>query len=316
MNNAALQIIDHGQIEEWDSKAAILMDAALSGKSERTREAYAAGWRILQSFTKSPTPGEMLRKILIGPGQTEYLGLRFKADALEQGLAPKTVNLRLCALRALIRAARRLHWITWEIDVEDVKTESYRDTRGPGEDGVRKLLDTVLERGDKKGFRDYALLRLLFDLGLRRKEAVGLDVEDLDFEGDRIAILGKGRTQKEWMTIPPKTKTALIGWLEIRGYEPGPVFINLSRGKLKRGERITLGSVSYEIRKLGARIGVKVTPHALRHSAITSALDKSNGNLRAVQRFSRHKDPRIISVYDDNRQDLAGEMAVLVSSGV
>ena len=36
-------------------------------------------------------------------------------------------------------------------------------------------------------------------------------------------------------------------------------------------------------------------------------------NLRAVQRFSRHRDPRVLSVYDDNREDLGGRIAVLVA---
>ena len=52
-----------------------------------------------------------------------------------------------------------------------------------------------------------------------------------------------------------------------------------------------------------------VRPHGLRHAAITEALDLTKGNVRAVQRFSRHRDLRTLTIYDDNRQDLAGEIA-------
>ena len=55
---------------------------------------------------------------------------------------------------------------------------------------------------------------------------------------------------------------------------------------------------------------------SLRHAAVTEALDRTNGNYRAVQQFSRHRDPAIIMKYDDNRKDLGGEVSRLVESGV
>ena len=51
----------------------------------------------------------------------------------------------------------------------------------------------------------------------------------------------------------------------------------------------------------------------LRHEAITRALDKTNGDVRTVQRFSRHADPRTLLLYDDHRLDQAGDVARLVA---
>src|SRR6266571_4543544 len=70
------------------------------------------------------------------------------------------------------------------------------------------------------------------------------------------------------------------------------------------------------VRELGRKIGLKVWPHGLRHTAITEALDLTGGNDRAVQRFSRHRDVRILERYDDNRRDLAGEVAKQVAASV
>jgi len=70
------------------------------------------------------------------------------------------------------------------------------------------------------------------------------------------------------------------------------------------------------VRDLGRKIGLKVWPHGLRHAAITEALDLTGGNVRAVQRFSRHRDVRILERYDDNRRDLGGEVAKQVAAGV
>lgn len=55
------------------------------------------------------------------------------------------------------------------------------------------------------------------------------------------------------------------------------------------------------------------SPHGLRYSAITAALDSSGGDLRAAQWFSRHADPQTVGLYDDNRADIGGKLATQVS---
>ena len=55
-------------------------------------------------------------------------------------------------------------------------------------------------------------------------------------------------------------------------------------------------------------------PHGIRHTAITEALNLTQGDVRAVQRFSRHRDVRVLTIYDDNRTDLGGKVARMVAS--
>jgi integrase/recombinase XerC len=52
---------------------------------------------------------------------------------------------------------------------------------------------------------------------------------------------------------------------------------------------------------------LKLSPHGTRHSAITAFLDASGGDVRSAQSLSRHKDPRTLMIYDDNRQGLQGK---------
>lgn len=68
------------------------------------------------------------------------------------------------------------------------------------------------------------------------------------------------------------------------------------------------------IRQIGEKAGVHVRPHGLRHSGITAGLDATNGNVRAGQKFSRHKDVKTVMRYDDNREDLGGSVARAVAS--
>ena len=91
------------------------------------------------------------------------------------------------------------------------------------------MLDSLAKRKDPKSMRDRALLRCLFDLGLRRAEVLGLDLEDLDREVGTVAVLGKGRTAKMKLTLPPETKKALEAWIGVRGVVPGPLFCSMNR---------------------------------------------------------------------------------------
>ena len=60
--------------------------------------------------------------------------------------------------------------------------------------------------------------------------------------------------------------------------------------------------------------GPAARPHGLRHAAITEALDATGGDVRAVQRFSRHRSLATLQLYDDSRQDLGGQVAHKVAA--
>jgi integrase/recombinase XerC len=80
--------------------------------------------------------------------------------------------------------------------------------------------------------------------------------------------------------------------------------------------RLTGTSLHRVVAEIGRRacLPAPLRPHGLRHAAITEALDLARGNVRAVQRFSRHADPRTLLRYDDAREDVAGEIAKQVAS--
>jgi integrase/recombinase XerC len=69
--------------------------------------------------------------------------------------------------------------VSWTLAVENVKAQAYRDTRGPGLEAYKAVRAVAQAQPGTKGLGDVALLRLLRDLGLRRGEAVRLDVSDL-----------------------------------------------------------------------------------------------------------------------------------------
>ncbi|MEG3900925.1 tyrosine-type recombinase/integrase [Microcoleus sp. B4-C5] len=63
----------------------------------------------------------------------------------------------------------------------------------------------------------------------------------------------------------------------------------------------TSGFSSYFFHTLTKQRQKQMSPHRIRHSAITAALDATDGDVRKVQKLSRHKNLNTLMVYDDNR---------------
>jgi len=298
-----------------------LLDAFYAGRGENTVRAYRRDHEDFRTFVArqkgfesfGDTAERAVRLLLaIEHGPANALALGYRNDLTGRGLQPATINRRLAALRSVVKLGNTLGLVAWSLDVENVDSVAYRDTRGPGRDGVQAMIQQAKVRTDAKGLRDTAILRLLHDVALRRGEVVSLDLEHYDAKRGAVAILGKGRTQRERITLPAGTRRALDAWVAARGKHAGPLFHRLDQAGAGCG-RLTGAAVYQVVQALGADVGIETRPHGLRHSAITAALDASNGNIRAVQKFSRHRDVRVLQTYDDNRADLAGEMASLIS---
>jgi integrase/recombinase XerC len=252
-----------------------------------------------------------------GPGAANLAALEFQTALKARSLAPATVNLKIQALRALCKMGRMMGIITWGLDVRQLRSEPYRDTRGPGLTGVQALFATAQRGKPFVCLRDTALLSMLFSMGLRSHEVLRLNMPDLDLAKNRLAVTGKGFLEPKWLTIPPGAKGDLLAWLAARGEllaglgipAADPVFFSFHHGH--RTERLGKTGLWYLMRTLGARTGGlgAVRPHGIRHTAATTVLELTGGDLAAAQRFGRWADPKPVMIYNDNREDVAGELA-------
>lgn len=287
----------------------------LASLSDRTRVAYGRDLADFQAFAGTATQSEAIRHLTgQGGAGANLIALRYRTHLVDRKLAPATVNRRLAALRSAVGILRATGAVNWELEVKAVKALKYKDTRGPGVAGVRSLIRATWGDGEKS-LRDRALIHLLFDLGLRRGEAVSLDLEHVDLGTRRVLVRGKARGgEREALTVPAPAADAIRAYLVARGNPvSGPLFASLDRAKKGSG-RLTGEGVRRIIQNLGAKAGLgSVRPHGLRHAAITAALDAGR-DVREVLRFSRHKDPRTLMHYDDSRKDHAGEVASVVAA--
>jgi integrase/recombinase XerC len=290
-----------------------LTAAFLAGRNARTLDAYRRDLEDFRAFLGVATATEAGRLLVTAAqGDANAVAHAYRSQLIERGLQPATINRRLAALRSLVRLANTVGLIPWRLSVRSLASQVYRDTRGPGGNAYQALLAIAAGQPARKAARDVAILRLLHDIGLRRGELVDLDLADVDLARSSVMVRGKGRTQTAPITLPAPTQAALQVWIAERGNVPGPLFTNFDRARKGSG-RLTGAAIYQLVRGFGVAVGATVRPHGLRHLAITRALDLFNGDIRKVAQFSRHRDIRVLTVYDDNRLDSAGEVAAAVA---
>jgi integrase len=171
----------------------------------------------------------------------------------------------------------------------------------------RNELGALLVQAGLGDLRDGALITLLALNGLRISEALNADIDDLSSErGYRtLAIVRKGGKH---VTIPivPRTGRALDLYIGERTM--GPIFLGVGGGRMDRycADRM--------VKRLAKRAGIdkRISPHRLRHSFITAALD-AGVPLRDVQEAS-HADPRTTMRYDRARRSLDRHATYIVST--
>lgn len=304
--------------DEFKARVSQFLASWLDGLTQETRAAYLYSVTLYSRHRGEVSPESALADLVqFSKQEAASKILAWKAGLIREGKAAATINLRLSAITSCLNAAEAAGLVPWILRIPKLRAESYRDTRGPGEvtyrAALQKLTAQALEAGPGqiKDRRDFLLIRLLHDCGLRVREAVTLDLAHIDPK-DGIWIKGKGRSEREMISLPTATKNALDRWLEVRGMAPGPLFIALTKsGRSPKATRRRI--TTRHVRRITKALGLG-HPHGLRHLAITTALDRTNGDFRRVMKFSRHRNVNVVLRYDDNRLDVAGEIAQLVAA--
>ncbi|MFV2050821.1 site-specific tyrosine recombinase XerD [Metabacillus litoralis] len=162
---------------------------------------------------------------------------------------------------------------------------------------VEKLLDTP-KLTNPFGYRDKAMLELLYATGIRVSEMINLNLADVHLTMGFIRCYGKGN--KERIVPIGRTATeALIEYIEkgrsklISAKQPTDAFFINHHGK-----RISRQGFWKNLKKIAleANIQNELTPHTLRHSFATHLLE-NGADLRAVQEMLGHADISTTQIY-------------------
>lgn len=180
--------------------------------------------------------------------------------------APASVGVRYRSVRAF------LNWLTAEGEIERSPMANIPHPKQPetlpnmlSADDVRKLLEVTkpADARDWRSKRDRALVLFLLDSGCRRAETAGLTMADLDLNRGEATVLGKGGSRRT-ISLGTAAVAALDQWVRARrklsyAIKTEAIWIS-DRGAL------TDEGVRQVLLRLGREAGVKVNPHAFRHS--------------------------------------------------
>ena len=111
-----------------------LLETFLHGRKAETLKSYQADLDDFRAFLQAPTLDQTTGLLLSGGlGEANALVLNYKSSLLARKLTPATINRRLATIRSLVKLARTLGLVPWKLEVEGMKSQGYRDTRGPAE---------------------------------------------------------------------------------------------------------------------------------------------------------------------------------------
>ncbi|HEX6490393.1 MAG TPA: tyrosine-type recombinase/integrase [Gaiellaceae bacterium] len=241
-----------------------------------TRRAYGADIRQFERWREGRSLG--LDDVDVR-ALAEYVG---ELGRSRPKLAPATIARKLAAVRALLR---------YSLGPERVGDASLSPRRPRRLPEVPKLeeVEAELDRleGDNPlGLRNRALIELVYSAGLRSREAVDLDLGDVDFERESVHVLGKGGKER---LVPLGEEAG--HWLAR--------YLREARPKLVRSER---AANALFLSARGRRLDTSTLrrllphPHRLRHAFATHLLE-GGADLRTIQELLGHASLSTTQVY-------------------
>ena len=222
----------------------------------------------------------------------DYLTLRkYLAMLKEKNLSVRTIARRLSTLRSFFKFLTREGHLKTNptLSLSSPKQEKHLPVFLT-EDEATKLMEAVVAK-DERGLRDKAVLETFYSTGIRISELAGLKVDDIDFIGSVVKVLGKGRKERI-VPIGEQAIRAIRTYLEKRKKQSEALFLN------KSGKRMTVRGIRNLVQKYVLIASMKhgISPHTLRHSFATHLLNRG-ADLRSVQELLGHVNLSTTQIY-------------------
>ena len=207
--------------------------------------------------------------------------------------------------RALVAIRSWLRWIAREgliaTDLSNGITLPKLEQRLPkpiDPDELTRLLQalpskTLLEK------RDRALVQFLVSTGCRISEALALDRTDFPRTGNRLVVTGKGSKQRS-VYLTADARSAMEDYLTARTDASLALFINFDRSAADdRERRLTSAGARYIVKQIRKEVGAWSfkSPHVARHTAATTLLEVTGGDVRLVQEVLGHANLNTLQGY-------------------
>ena len=314
-DRADLVPADAGDVLPLSQNPAVVYIMALSAGSQRTMRMSLTTIAQLLGYPDLETcPWHELRA-----QHTSVL-----RGLLQERYAVATVNKMLSALRGVLHRAWEMDLITTDVYQRAVNFKNVEGSAAPVAAGrsltqreLNRLMEVCLEDDGTGGQRDAAIIAVAYATGARRAELVGLDLADVTREEGtlKVVIRGKGKkTRTTYMRAP--LSDALLDWMQLRGAEPGPLFLRLQHGGRPMSEtrRLSTQAIYEMLLARGTQAGIeRFSPHDLRRTCISNHLDAGT-DITTVAGIVGHSNVQTTARYDRRaeraKRDAAGNVHI------
>lgn len=208
-------------------------------------------------------------------------------------LSAQTANLYLAAARTVFRQLFVLGVLPFDASklVRSFETSTTHKRHPITDAQVKRAFVYATKKADT---RLVLILNLLMRQGLRQKEVVDLRVEHFNEQATTLAILGKGRDDRELVHLHPETMRRFREYLDDRGIKTGFVFPS----RKVRGRHIGTPALYRIVQDVHDACRIANSPHSWR-KVFTSKLIEGGMNLLDVQTYTRHRSLQQLTVYAD-----------------
>jgi integrase/recombinase XerC/integrase/recombinase XerD len=273
------------------------------GKSQSTIDWYNLALKQLQSFLSK---GER-SSVLAGLGEPEVREfILYLQDRNRWQDNPYVSNrqgkLKAISIQTYVRALRAFfNWLYKEGYTTENRLANLKPPKAPTkvveiltEQEIPKVLGCV-DRNSIAGARDYAMLMLLLDTGLRSGELRNAEVDDTNIEGGYLKVMGKGSKERVVPFGATVQKTLLRYVVHFRPEPFTPAVQNLFL--TLDGKPLTRNSVKMIFQRITAKSGVKrLHPHLCRHTFATNYLI-NGGDVFSLQQILGHTTLEMVRRY-------------------
>ena len=163
----------------------------------------------------------------------------------------------------------------------------------------KKLLNVTMQDDNRNKERDFAIITLFLNCGMRLSELVGIDIKDIYFDDCKMTVIGKGNKERT-IYLNKACINAIKQYLNVRPKEGIDYNSKDALFLSERHERISKRTVQYIVEKELKKAGLdtsKYSTHKLRHTAATLMYQYGEVDIRALQELLGHASISTTEIY-------------------
>lgn len=308
-----MRIIQINHLSGWQKHVEqFLFAMQKSDLMPKTIAAYQHDLALFIKWLFTINPARQLQTL------TEIDIIEYRQSLISSGLKAATINRRIGSIQRLCRWATDNKLLKENISesVKQINVVAKRCPSGLKPSEVQLLLQAAGQSKHGQAKRNYALLHLMLQTGLRVNEVAQLKVCDIDLS-ERSGIvrvrLGKGRKSRD-IPLNTRIRRALKLYLSSRDIKLSTDHVFLS----ERETPLSVRSIQAVITELAKRANIKrikVSPHTIRHTFAINYLRQNPSNIVQLANLMGHESLDTTAIYTQpSIEDLANNLELMATA--